>query len=293
MVNTKILTNEFEYHKPNNLAEIFKLITEYGTSAKLIAGGTDIIPGLKYERFSTKHLINIADVQELKYIKEDQGLRIGAATKLNEIKKFCAGKIQYNGFYDAVSSIAKIQILNMGTLGGNLCTASPAADSAPALLTFEAKVALSNGKTQRVIELIDFFTGVQQTVKESDEVMTEIIIPPVSNQVGSAFRRMVRVAADISKLSCAVLVNRQGDSCQSARVAMGAIAATPVRLISIEGMLENQKIDESVLNEIGNAISEAIQPITDIRSNEMYRKQVAGVLFKDVFQIAWQQAGVQ
>ena len=69
MVNTKILTSDFNYHKPNNLTEVFKLITEYGTGARLIAGGTDVIPGLKYERISTKHLINIADVQELRYIK--------------------------------------------------------------------------------------------------------------------------------------------------------------------------------------------------------------------------------
>ena len=292
MVNTKILTSEFEYHQAESLGELFKLMNQYGTRAKIIAGGTDIIPGLKYERMATECLISIANVKDLNYIEEDQSLIIGAATKLSEIKKYCSGKKNHALLHDAIASIAKIQILNMGTLGGNLCTASPAADSAPALLTLNAKVKLSDGKNERVVALKDFFVNVQKSFLKTNEIMTEIEIPPTNNDTSGAFQRMLRVAADISKLSCAVLIQRQGDVCQSAAIALGSVAPTPIRLFDTEPLLENQRVTQELINSVGQAVSDSIQPITDIRSTESYRKQVAGVLFKDVFQIAWQRAGI-
>jgi carbon-monoxide dehydrogenase medium subunit len=250
-----------------------------------------VVPQLKYEVISPVALINIKKIPELNYIKEENGLNIGATARLRDVEQFCAKSKDYVCLYDALSSIGKIQVMNMGTLAGNLCTASPAADSAPALLVMGGQVKLSSSKGDRVIDLKDFFQGPRKTVKVFDELMTEVRIPPVREGVGSAFIKVARVGSDISKITCAVSVERKNDSCVSCKVAMGAVASTPIRIFEAESMLENKKVTEALLDEAGQLIASQIQPMTDVRSTETYRRQIAKILFKDTFQKAWKRTG--
>jgi carbon-monoxide dehydrogenase medium subunit len=291
-VNTRILKPEFEYFVPKSLQEALQLIGQYGPEAKVIAGGTDLLVQMKQEVISPKYLINIMKIPEMQFIKKEKGwLRIGAATRWNEIVTFCAKGKKYSALYEASHSLGKIQVRNMGTIGGNLCTASPAADSAPVILALNGRVKLNRLEGVKTLDLEDFFKGVNLTAMASDEIMTEIQIPSIPKGTGSAFLKITRVGADISKISCAVAVERKGEICTSCQIVLGAVAPVPLKLREVNKIIAGKHVDPSLLEEMGHKVSEEIKPITDIRSTADYRRQVAAVLFKDVFWMAWKRAG--
>jgi carbon-monoxide dehydrogenase medium subunit len=291
MVNTRILTQEFDYHRPGSLAEAFELLAEYGDAAKVIAGGTDVVPQLKYEKIAPNHLVTLMKISGLSDITaESGGLSIGACSRLRDVKQACAQGLKYSALHDALSSIGKVQVMNMGTLGGNLCTASPAADSVPPLLVLNGRVTLASREGSRTLDLEDFITGPYTAAMAPDEIMTEIQIPPAKDHQGSAFLKVVRVAADISKLSCAVALQRDVQRCVACRIALGAVAPVPMRIKGAEKLLSGSQIDPDLLDEAAASVSAEIRPISDVRSTEAYRRQVAAVIFKDVFDIAWQRA---
>lgn len=292
MVNTRILTREFDYHRPGSLAEAFELLAEYGDAAKVIAGGTDVVPQLKYEKIAPDHLITLMKISGLSDINEDNGgLSIGACARLRDVKQVCAQSLKYAALHDALCSIGKVQVMNMGTLGGNLCTASPAADSVPPLLVLKGRVTLASRKGSRTLDLEDFITGPYTAAMAADEIMTGIHIPLSQDHQGSAFMKVARVAADISKLSCAVALQRDAERCAACRIALGAVAPVPMRVKGAEAILSDKQLDATLLDKAAASISAEIRPISDVRSTETYRRKVAAVIFKDVFNMAWERAG--
>jgi carbon-monoxide dehydrogenase medium subunit len=292
MVNTRILTQEFDYHRPQSLEEAFELLAEYGDAATVIAGGTDVVPQLKYEKITPHHLITLMKISSLSNITaENGGLRIGACARLRDAEQACSRSPKFAALHDALRSIGKVQVMNMGTLGGNLCTASPAADSVPSLLVLNGRVALASREGSRTLDVEDFIAGPYTAAMAAGEIMTEIQIPPPKDHRGSAFLKVARVAADISKLSCAVSLQRDAERCIACRIALGAVAPVPMRIKGAEKILGGRQIDSGLLDEAAASVSAEIRPISDVRSNEAYRRQVAAVIFKDVFDIAWQRAG--
>ena len=295
MVNTKILTREFDYHRPVSLKETFDLLAEYGDAAKVIAGGTDVVPQLKYEKIAPQHLVTLMKISGLSDINEDNGgMNIGACARLCDVKQACAlnpQSSQHAALHDALRSIGKVQVMNMGTLGGNLCTASPAADSVPALLVLNGCVTLTSREGSRTLDIGDFITGPYETAMAAGEIMTEIHLPPGPDHQGSAFLKVARVAADISKLSCAVALQRDGDRCASCQIALGAVAPVPLRVKETEELLSGKQMDAALLDEAAATVSAEIRPISDVRSSETYRREVAAVIFKDAFDMAWERAG--
>ena len=295
MVNTKILTQEFEYHRPGSLKAAFELLAEYGDAAKVIAGGTDVVPQLKYEKIAPQHLVTLMKISGLSDINKDNGgMNIGACARLRDVKQACAlnpQSSQHAALHDALRSIGKVQVMNMGTLGGNLCTASPAADSVPALLVLNGCVTLTSREGSRTLDIGDFITGPYDTAMAAGEIMTEIQIPPGQDHQGSAFLKVARVAADISKLSCAVALQRDGDRCVFCRVALGAVAPVPMRVKGAEELLSGKQMNATLLDEAAASVAAEIKPISDVRSTETYRREVAAVIFKDAFNMAWDRAG--
>ena len=292
MVNTRILIQEFDYHRPNSLSEAFELLAEYGDSAKVIAGGTDVVPQIKYEKIAPAHLITLMKISGLSDIGEENGeQRIGPCARLRDVKAACEGHPGCAALYDALCSIGKVQVMNMGTLGGNLCTASPAADSVPALQVLKGRVSLEGPEGRRTLDIGEFITGPYAAAMAADEIMTAVHIPSVKASHGSAFLKVARVAADISKLSCAVALQRDGDRCISCRIALGAVAPTAIRIKAAEELLAGRPVDTALLDAAADAVTTGIQPISDVRSTETYRRQVAAVIFKDAFDRAWERAG--
>lgn len=289
--NTRILKHQFEYVAPENLEEALELLAKKGPGAMLLAGGTDVIANLKLERIAPEALIDISRLAELGSIGEGGGLTIGAAAKLQAVAQHCAGRADYGCLHDSIRSIGKVQVLHMATLAGNLCTASPAADSAPSLLVLDAGVELQSLQGARTMALADFLTGPGQTSLKPGEIMTSIKIPAASSDSGSAFIKIARVESDISKITCAVSVRRQEDKALACKIAVGAAAPTAIRIPEAEALLSDAAVTADLLDECGRTVSAGIKPIDDQRSTAEYRTKITAQLFKDTFEMAWHRAG--
>lgn len=290
MSNTKILSNDFEYFEPEKVEEALSLLDKYGNGAKVLAGGTDLLIRMKKGEIEPKYLVNIKRIRELDFITENGELRIGAATTLRKIEKSHIVKERYSTLFEAVKALGTIQVRNMGTIGGNICNASPAADTAPALLSLCAKVKISSSKGERTIPLEEFFAGPGKTVLLPNELLTEIQIPHQPQGVGSAFLKIARVSADLSKINAAAVIEREGNTCKSCRIALGAVAPTPIRIKKAEEMLSGGKFKEELVRKVALVVSGEIKPISDVRSTVEYRREVSKNLVEDVLRIAWKRA---
>jgi len=291
MVNTHILSQEFEYFEPKTIEEAVLLLATHGEKAKVIAGGTDLLVQMKMERFHPKYLTSIAKIPALHYIIEENGLRIGTLTSFREVERSPAIKNKYLALAEAARSVSSVQIKNMGTLGGNLCHGSPAADSAPPMIAFGAKVKLVGANHERMIPLEDFFLGPGKTVLTPGELLVELQVPELSAQTGSAFLKMTRVSADLAKVNVAVVIRRENNFCKECRIVLGAVAKTPLRAKKAEEILKGEKFGAHIVKQVSHMASEEIQPITDIRSNAWYRKEVSRIVVRDAINLAWTRAG--
>ena len=293
MVNTRILTQAFEYFEPKTIQGAVKLLDKYDEEAKVIAGGSDLLVQMKQEMVNPKYLISINKIPKLNYLKNSGSLQIGAATILHDVLSFCARDGKYVALFEAIKSLGTVQIRNVGTIGGNICNASPAADSAPPLLVFNARVKLCSVRGEKLLPLTDFFKGVNLTVMAPNEILTKIEIPPVPQGLGSAFMKITRVCADISKVSAAAALERDGDICTSCLIALGAVAPVPMRVEEAEKFVIGKRIKPGLLEEAGKKAAEEIKPIDDIRSTAQYRRKVAAVLVREVLWNAWQRTTPQ
>jgi CO/xanthine dehydrogenase FAD-binding subunit len=290
MVDTRIIAHEFDFMAPKSVSEVLDLLGRYGSKAKVMAGGTDLLAMLKMERIAPEVIINLMKIPELDYVKEDGGLRIGATTRLRTIRDYCAKDRKYAALHDAISVLGKPQVWNMGTMAGNLCNASPAADTAPPLLVYNGRAKLLGRSAERTLGLGEFFKGVNRTALEEGELLVEIQTEKISERTGSAFMKMSRVGADISKVTCAVAVEREGNRCRSCRIALGAVAPVPMRAKTAENLIQGMEVDEAAIEKAGRQVAREIGPIDDVRSTAEYRRDVAKSLFKDVFSKAWARA---
>jgi carbon-monoxide dehydrogenase medium subunit len=291
MGNTRILAEEFDYFEPETLKEALQRLDQYGVDAKIIAGGTDLLVQMKQGTVHPRYLISLKRVAEVKHIVEDGELRIGAGVLWRDVLDFCARDKRYDALSEAIRSLGTVQIRNMGTMGGNLCTASPAADSAPPLLVFDGRVRLSSLRGERVLALVDFFRGVNVTAMAPNEILTEIHVPRAPKGLGSAFLKTERVGADISKVSAAVAIERQDDRCIACKIALGAVAPVPMRAEAAEKLLAGKRVEVGLIDEVGEKAAQAIKPITDIRSTAEYRSQAAAILLRDALWKAWLRTG--
>jgi carbon-monoxide dehydrogenase medium subunit len=292
MINTHILAQEFEYLEPKTIEEAVHSLANHGKKARVIAGGTDLLVKMKMGEVHPEVLINISRVPALRYLIEEKGVRIGALTTFRDLEKsqFIRGK--FTALFEAARSVSSVQIKTMGTVGGNLCHSSPAADSAPPLIVFGGKVKLIEDGSERILPVEEFFVGPGETVLSPHELLVEIQIPELSGGMGSAFLKMGRVSADLSKVSVAVALVRDGDICKDCRIALGAVAKTPLRAKKGEETLKGKKVTEALIEKTGEQVSLEIQPITDLRSTAWYRKEVAKVMTRDALRIAWKRAAL-
>ena len=290
-INTKILAKKFKYLVPNTLDEALNLLNVYkNKQLKIIAGGTDLLVKMKTTDLKVDYLINIKGIEELDYIDTEKGLKIGAVTSLSYIVKEKKVKAKYSALYESIHSIAAPAVRNMGTVAGNLGNASPAADTVPPLLTYQAEVILKSKRGKRKVLVEDLITGVGKTLMEPDELICEIIIPELHKNSGSAFLKKSRVKADLSKINCAVYLVREKNICKDCRIAFGSVGIKVVRAEKTENLLKGKAIDTELINRAASEASLEIKPIDDIRSTADYRKTMSRTLLKNCIKLAWLRA---
>ena len=279
----------FELLRPRTLSGALELIATLEL-AWPIAGGTDLIPQFKEEGCESKHLVDLSLIRELNGIKmEDNLVTIGPMTTQTQAISSKLIEEKAPALHDAVNLMGSNQIRNRATIGGNLCNASPAADTAPPLLVHGAEVKLTSLEDSRWIPLTDFFAE-ECTALDPDELMTSIRFPVVHG--ASSFQRIGRRRGfTLSVLNLAVYVKRDGKNLSEVKIAVGAVAPTPIMLGKVERELEGMRMDASLLEQAGRMVSEAVNPRDSARSSAEYKREMAGVLAKKALSAAWTRVG--
>jgi carbon-monoxide dehydrogenase medium subunit len=289
--NTHIVVPEFDYVEPRTAETAAATLAESGDAALLMAGGTDLLVQMKMEQRQPTLVVGLGRIASLRRVEENGELELGATATIRRVAMAHAVRDRYTALAEACQSFSTVQIMVMATVGGNLCNASPAADTAPALLAFDARTRLVSGSGAREVPLDEFFVGPGQTVLESGELLESIRVPRSDEATGSAFLKVGRVTADISKVSVAVRLTRKAAGVAACRIALGAVAPTPRRAPRAESALVDGKLTARSIEEAVRLARDAIEPISDVRSTADYRRHVAGVLVGDAIRRAWTRAG--
>lgn len=289
--DSKILAPEFEFLQPGTPEEAVRMLHELGDKAKVLAGGTDLLVKMKAGLLCPQYLVYVK-MPSLVYVRgEASELRIGAATTLSAVLASALVREKYPALHEAVRSMAAVAVRNMGTLGGNLCNASPAADTAPPLIVYGAMAHLLGPHGRRSVPVGEFFLGPGRTVLRPDELLVEVSLPSPPEGAGSSFLKLGRVAADIAKINVAVFLVRTGPTCVRCRIAFGSVAPTPVRARNAEKVLEGKELTAQLVRHAGEVASGEISPITDARSTAEYRRWVSRVMLEEAVRAAWARAG--
>jgi len=287
--------NEFEYLRPNNLDEALTALAGCSGKGRVLAGGTDLVLLLQQGLVKPSRIIDISNIPELSFIREEDGcLKIGAATKMRDIETSRSVRAKIPMLAEDAQLLGEIGVRNLATIGGNLCNASPAADTAPPLLVLDASVKVKKAESERTLKLSDFFLHVKKTVLGPDEILTEVTIPIPPHNAGGAFFRLAKRGGNvISIVSAAALIVLNGKVCSLARIAMGSVAPTPIRIKSAEKMLEGMEPTEATIRAAAQKAAEEIRPISDIRASAEYRKETGRVYVRKAVEEALKRAKVR
>jgi carbon-monoxide dehydrogenase medium subunit len=273
---------DFDYYSPETVAEALQLLTQHGDKAKVLSGGSDLIPKMKHEVLAPEVIVSLKNLTELKKIEyvEGKGVVIGARSTHNDIVFSEVLKEKYPSVSNAAATMAANQVRHVGTVGGNIVSAVPSADLPPILIALGAYVKIVGPKGERTLPLEEVFTGPGKTVVALDEILTEIVIPD-GKMTGSTYHKFaLRKAGALAVVGVAVAVEVENNVIKDARVALGAVAPTPMRAVKAEEFLKGKEITAELLEEAGQIASGECKPITDFRASAEYRRDLVRVYTK-------------
>lgn len=286
---------DFEYHSPASLTEAAELLKKH-SGARILAGGTDLIPQMYDGKISPEHIVNIKKIPGLTEIthNDSNGLTLGSLVKFNEIIYSNTVQANYPILTEVSKKIASHQIRNLATVGGNLCNAAPSLDSAPILIALDSSVTIVGpGNTKRKLLLEQFFTGPGTTVLERGEILKNIEVPQIKPKTGMAYiKHTTRKALEIAVVGVAGLIQleKETDKCTSARIVVAACAPTPLRVQKAEELLIGKKISMKDFKAAASLTAETVSPISDIRACDTYRREMVFVQTKRVLEEASSRA---
>jgi xanthine dehydrogenase iron-sulfur cluster and FAD-binding subunit A len=268
------------YFQPTSLAEALDLLQRYQASARVIAGGTDILVELQRGVKPTTTLIDITAVQELKYIRYEQGcLHIGALTTHNDILRSLDCQHYALPLVQACVEVGAPQIRARATIAGNLITASPANDTITPLMALNAEVVLVSRAGERCVSLHDFYLGVRRTRLAADELLREIRIPALAaNQRGLFLKLGLRQAQAIAVINLAFVLTFEQEIVSEARITLGCLSPTIVHARTVEAYLKGKRLEDDVCREAGSLALQDVSPIDDIRASAEYRRATLAAL---------------
>ena len=271
----------FDYKVPNTIEEACDLLWKAEGRAKIIAGGTDLVIGLRNRDQSPRSIIDIARIGELRKIEERNGtVSIGAAVTHSEIASSPFVKKYGSVLSDAASKIGSPQIRNLGTIGGNIINASPAADTIPPLMVLNAVGRVVSREGERQIPLDQLFKGPYKTSLKPQELLTQITFRKLSSDMKSSFIRLARRdAMAIARMSVAIILRIEKNRIEDVRIAVGSVTPTPQRMSEAEAFLKGKSPDEESLQKASLKVSEVMIRQSGIRPSTSYKKPVVEALF--------------
>ncbi len=285
----------FDYSRANTIDEATGLLQQAKGRARILAGGTDLLVALRERRLTTDLVIDVKSIAELTALRYDAetGLHIGAATPCWRIYGDPTVANLYPGMVDAVRQIGGVQIQGRASLGGNLCNASPAGDSIPALIVHSAQAEVAGAAGRRMVPVEQFCTGPGRTVLQQEELLVALHLPaPPPHSSGAYVRFTPRNEMDISVVGAAAWVQLDvtGDHFVASRVALAAVAPTPLAVPSVENVLAGKPANDDAFVKAAMTAQEAARPITDMRGTAEYRRQIVGVLVRRALEMAVERA---
>ena len=270
----------FQFYTAKSISDALHFLSEKGDRTRIIAGGTDLIPRLRQENSLPDFVLNVLEIGRLNGITElNHILRIGATTTHTQLVE--SGLLQRGcpSLVQAAASVGGPLIRNRGTMGGNIANASPAADLAPVLLAMDAEGVLMSEMGTRVVALKDFFIGPGETLRNPNELLVEISIPlPKGTNLFLKLGR--RRAMSLSIVNVAVCLEMEGRNCRDAKIALGSVAATPIRCPRAENLLRDKEIDPELISKCAGEAMAMSKPVDDQRATSWYRRQAGEVLLK-------------
>ena len=282
---------KFEYHAPTSLSKALNLLDKYDGKAKVLAGGTDLLVSMKKREVLPEHLISLKGIAKLKGIHDEkEGIKIGTLVTLGEIEHSKTIQDKFRVLWDAVQVMASLQVRNLATIGGNLCSAAPSADTAPPLIVLNASVEIMSSNGKRKVAVEKFFKGPGESVLKPGEILTQIMIPnPVKESGGAYLKLMRRAAMDLAQVGIAACLSFDSEkgTCKGAKIALGAVGSTPIRALKAEKVLLNQEINETVGKQAGKIAAQEANPRSSMRASKEYRREMIEVLTKRAVMIAY------
>ena len=274
----------FEYRTPKSLKEVQADLKQFGTDAKLIAGGTALVIMMKQRLVRPSCLISLRQVRGLNGIAvKDGGLRIGGLVTHREVETSSLVRRRIPLLAETYRHVATIRVRNVATVGGGIAHADPNQDPPPTLIALGATVKVSSAHGSRLIPLEEFFTDYYETVLKPEEIITEVLVPRVPPNSGVAFLKFLpRTADDYATVSAAAVVtlDRSKKTFADVSIALGSVGATPVRAKEAEAVLRGQPVKTEAIREAAEKAKEAVDPISDFRGSAAYKREMAGVFVR-------------
>jgi CO/xanthine dehydrogenase FAD-binding subunit len=282
---------EFDFFRPDSLGELVKILDE--TGGRVVAGGTDIVPRMRRHLFSTPVLVDASRIVDLGFIEAvDDQIAIGATTTHQEVADSALIQSANPALASAAASVGCSQTRHRGTLGGNIANASPAADTIPPLLAFDAQVRLLRVDGERSMPLHEFLVGPGETKLAPGELIHSVTFSRLSGSWGAAYQKVGKrngMAISVVGVAAAVVLD-SASVVQDVRVALGSVAPTVVRSPRAERMLIGREASPGAVEDAADAAVADISPISDVRSTAEYRLHAARVLTRRVLLQAIEQA---
>ena len=285
---TSRLLPPFDLLVPQSISEGVDMLAQYQSKVSILNGGTALWNHNRKMKHQPPYVMTLSALKGLDYVNyiPGEGLRIGAKAKIQDLIANPDVAAKFPALYASAFWFGNPQIRFMATVMGNILRASPSADCSCAILALGGQVVLQSQTGVRIVDIDDFWVSYDVTARRFDELATEIRIPETTVSTCSSFQRLTRVRQDLAKLNVAVRLEMSQGACQQARIAMGCVGPTTMRLKGVEKILEGNTITEELLQQVATAVKTEIAPIDDQRSTAAYRMEVSGVILRRVIERA-------
>lgn len=272
---------DFTYHAPATLAEALSLKAGAGADARFLAGGTDLFLAMEFTDSPVGTVVDLKNISDLQGIESlpDGGWRLGALTLMAEIENHQALSQALPALAESAMVVGGPPVRNRATLGGNICNASPAADTSTPLLALGARVVVASGGGERSMALAELWAGPRATTLASGELVKQVLLPATPARSGCAFARLTRSAMDIALVNAAAVVTADdAGNISSVVCALGAVGPTVLQVSGLDDELRGKPCTEETLQTVRKLARDAAKPIDDKRASADYRRDMAGVL---------------
>lgn len=284
---------KFDYEKVFSLQEAYDAVSDSKGVSVFMAGGTDLLVQIKEGKIRPQRVIDVKGIREMDglEISEDK-ISIGALTSIRTLETSSIALEKVPLLAQAAAKLGSVQVRHRATIGGNICNAAPSAEMAPALLALETQAEICGKAGTKVLDLSDFFLGPGSTVLDEGEILTCLKIPFTPNRQGSVYYKLsTRKAMDLAFVGVAVFLELdRDDQIIKARIALGAVAPTPVRVPSAEELLVGRILSNQIARESAELAAQACQPISDHRASAAYRREMVNNLCQRGLVAAYGQA---